>query len=380
MKIIHVCLASHYTEGMTYQDNQLADQNAADGHQVVVISDCYRYEGHTLIEVDEEDTILTSGVRLVRMKYDLVLNRLVSNKVRKVSRLKGFLEEYEPDVILFHGVAGYELLTVSVYKHNHPEVKLYVDSHEDYHNSGTFWFSLFFQYKVFNKWIVHKIRRSVDKFLYLSYESKTFLQEVYGLADDEMEFYPLGGDIIEPDTKSLFKKQVRSQLGLSHDELLIVHSGKFAKEKKTQELLRSFASVPAVNLKLVLIGSIPDDMKSVLQPLINADERVRFLGWMNSEELVKYLAAADLYVQPGTQSATMQNTICCGTPVALYPYKSHKSYIAGNGLFIASSADYSAMFSALASHSFDLAEMSNASYRVAYDLLDYKKLAARLYC
>lgn len=380
MKILHVCLASHYTEGMTYQDNQLADQNAADGHQVVVISDCYRYEGHTLIEVDEEDTILTSGVRLVRMKYDLVLNRLVSNKVRKVSRLKGFLEEFEPDVILFHGVAGYELLTVSAYRRNHPEVKLYVDSHEDYHNSGTFWFSLFFQYKVFNRWIVQKIRTDVDKFLYLSYESRTFLQEVYGLTDDEMEFYPLGGEIVEPVRKAAYKNQVRSQLGLSHDELLIVHSGKFAKGKKTQELLRSFASVSAKKLKLVLIGSIPSDMESVLQPLIDADERVRFLGWMNSEELVKYLAAADLYVQPGTQSATMQNAICCGTPVALYPYESHKPYIAGNGLLISNDFDYCVMFSKLACNKFDLAGMSNASYIIANELLDYKKLASRLYC
>lgn len=380
MKIAHICLASHYTEGMTYQDNQLADQNAADGHEVVVISDCYRYAGHVLEEVDEEDIILSSGVRLVRMKYDLVLNRLVSNKVRKVSRLKAFLERFNPDVILFHGVAGYEMLTVSAYKQSHPEVKLYIDSHEDYHNSGTFWFSLFFQYKVFNRWIVRKIRRSVDKFLYLSYESKTFLQEVYGLDDNEMEFYPLGGNIVDSDTKALFKNQVRSQLGLSCSDVLIVHSGKFAREKRTQELLGAFASVPGEQLKLILIGSIPDEMMSVLQPLLDADERVRFLGWMNSHELVKYLAAADLYVQPGTQSATMQNAICCGTPVALYPYESHKSYIAGNGLLIANDFDYSIMFSDLACNKFDLAGMSNASYIIANELLDYKKLASRLYC
>ena len=380
MKILHICLASHYTEDMTYQDNQLADQNAADGHEVVVISDCYRYSGHVLEEVDEEDTVLSSGVRLVRMKYDLIVNRLVSNKVRKVARLKSVLENFKPDVILFHGVAGYEMLTVSSYKKSHPEVKLYIDSHEDYHNSGTFWFSLFFQYKVFNRWIVNKIKSSVDKFLYLSYESKIFLQEVYGLADDELEFYPLGGNIIDPDTKGLFKNQVRSQLELLVDDVLIVHSGKFAREKRTQELLEAFAAVSSEKLKLILIGSIPDEMKSVLLPLIDADDRVRFLGWMNSEELVKYLAAADLYVQPGTQSATMQNAICCGTPVALYPYTSHRPYIAGNGLLIANSTDYSDMFSGLASDKFDLSEMSFASYRVAHELLDYKKIAARLYC
>ncbi len=379
MKIIHVCLASHYTEGMTYQDNQLADQNAADGHEVVVLSDCYRYTGHSLEEVDEEDVILSSGVRLVRMKYDLIVNNLISGKVRKVNRVKYFLEEFKPDVILFHGVAGYEMLTVSKYKSRHPEVKLYIDSHEDYHNSGTFWLSLFFQYKIFNKFIVHKIRKNVDKFLYLSYESKNFLKEIYGLDDQEMEFYPLGGNLLEPDRKLAFKKIVRSKLRLEDSDILIVHSGKFVNEKKTKELLESFASVSANNLKLVLIGSIPEDMVPVLMPLIKSDKRINFLGWKSSDELIQYLAAADLYVQPGTQSATMQNAICCGTPVALYPYPSHKPYIAGNGLLIANSCDYKVMFSDLACNNFDLSAMSNASYNIAREFLDYKKLAARLY-
>ncbi|HGF7196401.1 TPA: glycosyltransferase, partial [Vibrio cholerae] len=166
---------------------------------------------------------------------------------------------------------------------------------------------------------------------------------------------------------------------LSRDDILIVHSGKFAKEKRTAELLSSFLSVPGDNLKLVLIGSIPEDMQSILQPLIVADDRVTFAGWMNSEQLVKYLSAADLYVQPGSQSATMQNAICCGTPVALFPYESHKPYIMGNGLFIENNVDYIGMFTALADNKLDLVAMSTASYEIAYNLLDYKKLAARLY-
>jgi glycosyltransferase involved in cell wall biosynthesis len=380
MKILHVCLASHYTMGMTYQDNQLSDQNAADGHEVVVISDCYRFTGHILEEVEEEDVFVSSGVRLIRMKYDLILNKFISTKVRKVTALKSFLYNFRPDIILFHGVAGWEMLTVSDYKRKHPEVKLYIDSHEDFHNSGTFWLSLFFQYRIFNKLIVNRVRKNVDKFLYLSYESKVFCQEVYDLLDDEMEFYPLGGNIVEPDVKVKFKDEVKIALGLEKDDVLVVHSGKFAKEKKTQELLESFISISNEKLKLILIGSIPPEMQPVLYPLIESDHRVHFLGWMNSDELVKYLCAADLYVQPGTQSATMQNAICCGTPVALYPYESHVPYVVDNGIFIKNNADYVGMFSGLAEGQFDLGAMSAASYVIAYDLLDYKKLAERLYC
>lgn len=380
MKILHVCLASHYTVGMTYQDNQLSDQHAADGHEVVVISDCYRFAGHILEEVEEEDIFLSSGVRLIRMKYDLILNKFISTKVRKVAALKKFLYDFRPDIILFHGVAGWEMLTVSDYKRNHSEVKLYIDSHEDFHNSGTFWLSLFFQYRIFNKFIVNRVRKNVDKFLYLSYESKAFCQEVYGLRDDEMEFYPLGGDIVEPDVKVKLKDEVKVKLGLDKNDVLIVHTGKFAKEKKTQELLESFISINNEKLKLILIGSIPPEMQPVLYPLIESDHRVHFLGWMNSKELVKYLCAADLYVQPGTQSATMQNAICCGAPVALYPYESHVPYVVDNGFFIKNKSDYMRVFSGLAEGKFNLGAMSAASYIIAYNLLDYKKLAERLCC
>ncbi|RRA90460.1 glycosyltransferase family 4 protein [Aeromonas veronii] len=379
MKVLHICLASHYTEGMTYQDNQLADQNASDGHEVVVVSDCFRYKGHSIEEIEAEDVILSSGIRLVRMKYDNIVNAFMSSKIRKVSKLEGFLYDFKPDVILFHGVAGYEMLTVSKYKKDNPLVKLYIDSHEDYHNSGTVWLSMFFQYKIFNRWIVRKIRKNVDKFLYLSYESRDFCQEIYGLKNDELEFYPLGGNIIDSDVKHRFRAEVIQQLGLSNDDILIVHSGKFAREKKTQELLESFISVRNEKLKLILIGSIPPEMQLVLYPLIESDHRVHFLGWMNSDELVKYLCAADIYAQPGTQSATMQNAICCGTPVALYPYESHVPYVVNNGIFIKNKADYVGMFAGLAEGQFDLGAMSAASYVMAYDLLDYRKLAERLY-
>ena len=43
MRIAHVGLAAYYTDGMTYQDNQLAEQNARDGHQVLYISNAAKY-------------------------------------------------------------------------------------------------------------------------------------------------------------------------------------------------------------------------------------------------------------------------------------------------------------------------------------------------
>ncbi len=379
MKILHVCLASHYTEGMTYQDNQLPDQNAADGHEVVVVSDCYHYQNGSLIKAPEEDKKLNSGVRLIRLEYDFIVNEVVSSKIRKVKKLKALLIKEKPDVILYHGASGWELLTVSKYKKNNPNIKLYVDSHQDFNNSGTFWFSLFFQYKVFNRCLINKARRYVDKFLYLSYESREFVVKMYGLKDSELEFYPLGGNIVNKIDKNITSDRIRKKHSYAFDDILIVHSGKLIADKKTKELLQAFSKVNSEKIKLLIIGFIPDEEKQILEPLILSDNRVRFLGWKNSDELLEYLCAADIYFQPGTQSATMQNAICCGTPVALYPYSSHKPYLKGNGFLVENEDDYISIFNQLITDPEVLKTMSDKSYSVAEELLDYRKLAARLY-
>ena len=43
MRIAHIGLASYFTEDMKYQDNELAEQNVRDGHQVLYISNAEKY-------------------------------------------------------------------------------------------------------------------------------------------------------------------------------------------------------------------------------------------------------------------------------------------------------------------------------------------------
>jgi glycosyltransferase involved in cell wall biosynthesis len=379
MIVLHVCLASHYTEGMTYQDNLLPLQSALDGHKVVVVSDCFEYKSGELVPTEEEDRILDSGIRLVRMKYVRILNRFLSSKVRKVSGLYMFIESVRPDVILFHGVAGWEMLTVAKYKKNTSGVRLYIDSHEDFHNSGKNWVSRFFQYRIFNRLIVWRVKPFIDKFLYLSYESSHFLQAMYGLREPELEFYPLGGQVITYEEKKKFSKEIRERHLLSEEDIIIVHSGKLEPGKRTEHIIHAFSSVAADRLKLLIVGSIPSDQLATLHPLIDADPRIVFAGWKPAEELIKYLSSANLYFQPGTQSATMQNAICCGAPVALYPYPSHEPYVKGNGFWVKETADFITVFERIAANPALLNDMSECSFELARSLLDYKILAARLY-
>src|SRR5690349_11752178 len=126
VRIAHVCLAGAYTEGMSYQDNMLVDINRRDGHEVLVVSDCMKFQDNRLVETPPEDYLTANGARLVRLPFDWTGPRYLTNKIKRCSRLMPLLEEFAPDVILYHGVIGWELLTLGKYKEKYPETRIYV--------------------------------------------------------------------------------------------------------------------------------------------------------------------------------------------------------------------------------------------------------------
>lgn len=379
MRIVHIGLFSHFTPGMSYQDNLLSEQNALDGHEVIYVSDCYRYEQGKLIKTREEDKVFPNRVRLVRFMHRTVLHEQISRRIMWVKPLHKFLEDNSPDVIFYHSCSGWELLTVARYKRKHPKTRLYLDSHADRHNSASNWISLHLQHRLFYGVILRRVLPYVNKVFYLSVECGEFLRDVYGMPEFMMEYYPLGGYIINPIERLKIGNEMRCENNVLNSDTVFVHTGKLSHSKKTAELIRSFSRVRDERLHLWILGRIMPDIDKEVESLIANDARIHYFGWVEFPAMIRYLCAADLYCQPGSQSATMQNAICCGCPVMLFPYKSHEPYLKDNGFFVKSEEDMVNVFEEISRNPEILLGMSGASYRVAYELLDYKKLAARLY-
>lgn len=379
MKILHVCLASHYTEGLTYQDNILPDENAKDGHEVLVISDCFCYVDGSLTEVSEEEKILPNGVRLIRKKYDYIVNEFISSKVRKVSGLYDLIYNFKPDIILFHGVAGWEMLTVAKYKKQNLSTKLYIDSHEDFNNSGTNIVSYVGQYLLFNRFIVDKIKKYVDKFLYVTEDSRLFLFKAYGLKNDVMEFYPLGGHVLNDADYFRLREDTRKSLMIPSESVLFLQIGKFDHLKKPIETVKSFSLTTRNDFKYIIAGNMDNDMHKELMKLIALDQRIEYIGWINGERLQELLCATDVYVQPGPhQSATMQMSLCARCAVILHDFPSHRHIFNNNGWLVKKQNEVDNVFLSIEKNSDQLAEMSEKSYEFAKEWLDYSKLAKRI--
>lgn len=380
MKIVFLGLASTYTPGLTYQDNYLCTQTLADGHAVTYLSNPEKFVNGEIVETGAEDTVLPDGLHLIRLPYVKLGLNIVTKKFRAFRGVYDILEREKPDLIFCHNLQYWSVRDVVRYKKDHPAVKFYADTHTDYNNSGTNWLSLHVLHRIFYRHLVRLVLPYLDRYFYVADECRQFSHEVYGIPNEKMEFYPLGGTLLSDGEYAAIRAKRRAELELGENDRLYIHSGKLDALKRTDELLRAFSAVDDPHAVLAVIGSIPREREAVLLPLIAADKRIRYLGWKSGEELQEYLCAADLYCQPGSQSATMQNALCRYCSVMLYPHPSHTvDYDRGEVLWVKTQADMEAVFRSLAADPAQLAPLRENAERLARELLDYRKLAARLY-
>lgn len=380
MKIVFLGFASTYTPGMSYQDNCLCMQALADGHAVTYLSNPEKFVNGEIVETAAEDTVLPDGLHLIRLPYVKLGPDIVTKKVRAFRGVYDILENEQPDVLFCHGVGFWSILDAIRYKKAHPQVKFYADAHADLSNSGTNWLSFHVLHRIFYRYLAQKAIPYLDKYFFLGAECRAFSKSAYGVPDSLMEFYPLGGMIPTEEEYARCRAERRAELGVGETELLLLHSGKLEAPKRTEELLRAFAAVRDDRLKLCIIGSIPAERKGVLLPLIEADARVKYLGWKTGGELQEYLCAADLYCQPGSQSATMQNAVCRGCGIMLHDIPQYAEYFDhGNVVWVKTQQDMEAVIRGMADGTIDPNALRRSSWEFAREVLDYRKLAARLY-
>ena len=380
MKISHLCLSCFYIDRFSYQENILPRQNKQDGHEVQIVASTETYlSNNRLGYVSPGRYINEDGIPVIRLGYKKILPHSMMKKLRMHDGVFQLLEDFDPDVILFHGLCGWELLTVSEYKKRHPRVRVYADSHEDANNSARSFLSRTVLHKMYYRAILNRALPSISKVLCVSIDTMDFVKSTYGIPDAAIEFYPLGGTVDSDEGHGRRRTRIRHSLGLSDDQVLIVQAGKMGRKKKLLESLQAFRMKSRDNLHLLLIGSFDDEIRDEAQSLVTASERVTYLGWKESSELMDYLCAADVYLQPGSQSAIMQNALCHRCAVILDDVPSHKPFVQGNGWLLNSRTTLSHVLDSISLNPIQLRQMSDSSLTIARALLDYRKLASRLY-
>lgn len=379
MRILHCCLSCFYNEGYNYQENMLSRQNKEDGHEVLIVASTETFKDNKVYGyVEPQDYINKDGIRVIRVPYRKILNNQISRKFRSYKGVYAILEEFKPDVILFHGMSAWELLTVKKYikKHN---VKLYIDNHAARYNSGKNWFSLKILHGIFYKCILKRVLPVAEKLLCISSEEYNFAKDIYKVPEKMIELWPLGGEIQSDKVYNEKRDVCRRKLNVTENTIVFVHSGKMSKNKKTCELIRNFSMVQDDRFRLFIAGSFLEGVEEEAKVLIEKDDRVQYLGWKSGEELLNLLTAADIYLQPGTVSATMQNAMCCRCAVMIYPFEVYKHILQDKGIYVTNDEDILEAFKSISDNCAQVEIWKKETFERAKAILDYKKIAARIY-
>jgi 1,2-diacylglycerol 3-alpha-glucosyltransferase len=379
LRVAHVCLSCFYIDGFAYQENELVRQHVEDGHEVVVVASTETFgSDRRLTYVEPSSYMGRDGARVIRLPYRGFLPHRLMRKLRLHPGVYDLLGQIKPEAILFHGLCGWELRAVARYKRENPLVRLYVDSHEDQNNSARTFVSRNLLHRLYYAWIIRRCLHDFDKLLCVSLETMEFVQQTYGVPASALEFYPLGGRVFDDVEYADRRERGRHDAGVDDTQVMLLQTGKMGRRKKVLESLNSFTRIPGSQLRFILVGSLDEEIRAEVEKIIASDMRIRFLGWKAAEELNDLLCAADVYVQPGTQSATMQMSLCARCPVILDNAPSHAPFMEGNGWLVSSVDQLTSAFRQVAADSVALNVMSDRSLAIARRLLDYRTLAARV--
>lgn len=364
-----------------YQENALVRQHVADGHDVLVVASTETLSRDGEIGyIQPSEYMGSDGARVIRIPYRRFLPHGVMKKFRAYPGVLDILRREQPDVILFHGLCSWELQTVRAYKASNPSVKFYADSHEDFNNSARTFASKQLLHRQYYKRVLHRALDDIEKVLCISVETMDFVHDFYEVPREKIEFYPLGGFVYEDAEYARIRELTREQYEVKDDQVLFVQSGKMDNSlRKVLNSLEAFSRLRDPNARLILAGRLHESVAEEAARMIALDERIRFVGWRAGDELRALLCAADVYLQPGTQSATMQMSICSRCAVILDDVPSHTPYLDGNGWLVGKQLGLDEALALAVADRELLRLMSSRSGEIALRLLDYRKLAARLF-
>lgn len=378
MKILHLCLSCFYIDNSLYQENELAREHVASGHDVRVIASTETMSKDGQITYCEpREYIGSDGALVKRLPYRKLLPAKIMRKLRMHPGVFKEIESFSPDVIVFHGAAGWELLTASRYARLNPNVLFWIDSHEDANNSARGFVSREILHKRYYGPILRKVLPQAGPVLCISLETIDFVHKLYDVPRSQLEFFPLGGRPLPDQDYDTRRAKTRQDLGVNDGHVMFLQSGKFDRKKRLRSTLSAFSATRDPAFRLVLSGVITDDAEEVHR-LISSDPRIRFLGWSDPDTMINLLSATDVYLQPGSQSVTLQNSMCQRCAIVVDDVKSHRPYVDGNGYLTKAGTNLGEILQDISTHKDKIEDMQKRSHEIALKVLDYSNLASRL--
>lgn len=379
MKILNIAVNGVYTDGFSYHENLLPKYHKKNGHEVWILTSEYEFnsEGEPQKTLGKMEYTDENGVKIKRLhiKHDKGIEA-------KLKRFEGFypaIESIEPDVIFCHLFQFLDAIEVAKYIRLHPNVKLFVDSHADYSNSAHTWLSKHVLHGIIWRYCAHKLLKYAECFYGVLPARVDFLRERYNIPSKKTQLLKMGADddLVEKNEESSIKNIVRKEYGIVDDDFLVVTGGKIDLWKRqTLLLMDAVNAINNKNLKLIVFGSVVDELKEEISA--RCSERVKYIGWIDSENTYPIFAASDLAVFPGRHSVFWEQVCGQGIPMIVKEWKGTTHVdVGGNVIFLKDDSvkEIKANLEKLANRTEEYCNMKRVAEEKAKKEFSYRELA-----
>lgn len=337
MKIVHLCLASFFPDGYSYQENMLPKFHKKIGFEVEVIAsrETFNKEGFRDLYDGEMVYINEFGIKVTRLNY--VKPVRIFRKLRKYLGLEEQLKKSSPNIIFIHGCQFLDIKIVSKYLEINPNVKVYVDNHADFSNSATNWLSKNVLHKIIWKKCAKNIEPYVEKFYGVLPSRVDFLTEIYGIREDKCELLVMGADddLVKKAKIENCREKIREKYNIKNSDFLIITGGKIDKWKtQTMLLMEAIKYIKDESIKLIVFGSVDVELREQFNSIVDG-EKIIHVGWINSNDTYPLIESADLGVFPGRHSVLWEQAVGQGLPLIVKHWEgTHHIDLGGNVKFL----------------------------------------------
>jgi 1,2-diacylglycerol 3-alpha-glucosyltransferase len=362
MKVLHLCLASFFIDNYSYQENMLPKYHKLMGYDVSVIASLVSFDlnGNGCLLKASNEYVCDDGYKVTRLDYRRPF-KSINRILRIYEKMYPSIEKEKPDIIFIHGCQSWDIKQVIKYLKRQQVVKVFIDNHADFINSGTNWFSRNILHRIIWKHCARSIEPFTVKFYGVTPLRCEFLKDVYNISPENIELLVLGADTerIKFNQRTEMRSHIRKTLNISEDDFVLITGGKIDERKNIHLLLQAVNELETEKIKLIVFGTSNDQMRPIIERLSKSG-RIFNIGWIDSKNVNDFYLASDLAVFPGTHSVLWEQSVGTGIP-GIFKYWKGMDHIdiGGNCRFLYDS---------------NVAEIKKVLEEVFYNKTEYQKM------
>ncbi len=387
--IVHVIVAAAYREGYGYQENIMPKKHKQLGYNVNIITydqgwnSSYKEMNGKSFEYINSDGVLVHVLK--KNSYSMLrkikgFRAIISNFFDSTIGLYDKLSDISPDIIFVHGIVRHDHYNIIRYVNKHPDVRLYVDNHNDYYNTDV----VSIKGKIFMQYIggmmARKLSKVAIKFWGVSPWRVRFLNDVYKIPKEKTDLLVMGGDedLIKWNMRTNLRSEICRKYNIPNDSFIIVTGGKIDRAKNIHLLVESVKKMPE-NVYLLVFGKYEEDMKEYAAQIDN--DRIINIGWISANKSYDLFLSSDLAVFPGTHSVLWEQACASGIPALFKDWKGGFNHVdVGGNCILLSEISVETLYNNIMSLLQDQShfnQMKNVAENIARYVFSYSAIAKR---